>query len=87
MIEVTRGDREIDGTAVDLATLERWASLTGGRVIDPTREEGWVSAGTPAGVTSIRQHPYDLWHNFSLMLLLSLLLALDWSYRLFRGFV
>jgi len=87
VFEVASRGQEADGSPVDLATLQRWASATGGRIVDPAAADGWVSGDVAPSVTSVRRQPFDLWHNFSLLLLLCLLLAADWSLRLFRGFV
>lgn len=87
VIEVAGRSQEADGSPVDRAALERWAAATGGRVIDPDQADGWLAADALPSVTTTRRQSYDLWHNFSLLLLLCVLLAADWSYRLFRGYV
>jgi hypothetical protein len=40
-----------------------------------------------APATLVIQQSIDLWHNFTLVLVLCTLMAADWSLRLFRGFV
>ena len=66
--------------------IARLTASTGGRVIDPTTAEGWLPNAAPASTTVVRQQPIDLWHNFTLMLVLAGLMAADWSLRLFRGY-
>ena len=87
MIEVIPRPGEKDDAPVNAAALQRLAAATGGRVIDPTAPDGWLPAKPPEPVTIVRRQSYDLWRNFSLLLLLSGFLAADWSLRLFRGYV
>jgi hypothetical protein len=87
VIEVSpRGD-ESDGTPVDVAVLERWASATGGRRIDPSLSDGWIDSHSLSAAIVVRRQAIDLFHNFTLVLLLCVLLAVDWTLRLFRGYV
>ncbi len=87
VIEVTPRGNETDGSPVDFAVLERWASATGGRRIDPSLTDGWIGSDSQSSTTVARRQAFDLWHNFALILLLCVLLAADWTLRLFRGYV
>ncbi len=78
---------EADDAPVDLGLLARLASATGGRLIDPATPDGWLPAEAETAATIVERQSIDLWHNFSLLLILCLLLAGDWSLRLFRGYV
>jgi hypothetical protein len=87
VVEVAARGSETDGSPVDHATLERWASATGGRRIEPHQADGWVAAGLRSSTTLVRRQAFDLWHNFALVLLLCVLQAADWTIRLFRSYV
>jgi hypothetical protein len=87
VIEVSAGSRtEADDATVDALSLARLATATGGRVIDPASAEGWLPKTTPSAATVVRSQPVDLWHNFTLLLVLCSLFAADWVLRLFKGF-
>jgi hypothetical protein len=87
VIEVTPRAGERDPAPVDVAWLARLASETGGRVIDPQAEDGWIKSDAVSTVKTVRAQSFDLWHNFTMLLALCVLLAADWTLRLFRGFV
>ena len=87
VIEVASRGNETDGLPVDHATLDRWAAATGGRRVEPNKPNGWIEADSRSSTTVVRRQSLDLWHNFSLILLLCVLLATDWTLRLFRGYV
>ena len=87
VVEVASRGNETDGSPVDRAVLERWAAATGGRRIEPSLSDGWVEANSQSSTTVVRRQGIDLWHNFSLILMLCVLLAADWTLRLFRGYV
>lgn len=87
VIEVASRGNESDGSPVDQAALERWAAATGGRVIDPAATDGWLGKESQPSTMAVRRQSYDLWHNFSLLILLCVLFAADWTSRLFRGYV
>jgi hypothetical protein len=72
---------------VDLANLARIAHDTGGKVIDPTLPETWPMPGDVALPPIQRLHTIDLWNNFTLLLILCVLLGADWFIRLFKGLV
>jgi hypothetical protein len=73
------------GADVDRANLARIAAATGGQVIDPARQETWPAGGESALVP--RVHTANLWENFSLLVLLCVLLGVDWVLRLLKGYV
>ncbi len=87
VIEVASRGNETDGSPVDHATLERWAAATGGRRIETNMPDGWVGENSRSSTTVVRRQAFNLWHNFSLILLLCALQAADWTLRLFRGYV
>ncbi len=87
VIEVASRGNETDGSPVDHASLERWAAATGGHRIESSLPDGWIGADSRPSTTVVRRQALDLWHNFSLVLLLCVLLAADWTLRLFHGYV
>ena len=87
VIEVASRGNETDDSPVDYASLERWAAATGGHRIESSRPDGWIGADSRSSTTVVCRQALDLWHNFSLVLLLCVLLAADWTIRLFRGYV
>ncbi len=86
-VEVTSAPAESDPAPVDASALARLASATGGRLVDPLSADGWLAPSAAERLTTVERRSFDLWHNFSLLLLLSVLLAADWTLRLFRGYV
>jgi hypothetical protein len=86
-IEVAPRAAEGDAAPVNAEALARLAAATGGRVIDPAAADGWLPAAPPAQEFVVRQQPFDAWRNFTLLGVLCVLLAGDWSLRLFRGYV
>jgi hypothetical protein len=84
-VDPSRGEQEDAG--VDRANLERIATATGGRLIDPGDAQTWPAP--PNGPRAILEEArtIDLWNNYSLMLVLCGLLAVDWLIRLMRGYV
>jgi len=86
-IEVVSKPGEKDSAPVDSPSLERVAAATGGRVIDPGTADGWLKSSSVEPTIVIRRQSYDLWHNFTVLLVLCSLLAADWTMRLFRGYV
>ncbi len=87
VIEVASRRNETDGSPVDHATLEHWAAATGGHRIEPDKPNGWIETDSRSSTTVVRRQSLDLWHNLSLLLLLCMLQAADWTLRLFRGYV
>jgi hypothetical protein len=86
-IEVSPRAEEQHPRPVDAAALARLAAATGGRIIDPSAAEGWLPDPERGQAVVVRPQVFDLWHNFTLLGVLCLLLAGDWSLRLFRGYV
>lgn len=87
VIEVSPGRTEMDDSPVDAAALARLAAATGGRSIDPSAADGWLTAEAAPPTVVVRRQAFDLWHNFTFLLALCTLMAVDWSLRLFRGYV
>lgn len=79
-------ERDSANLGVDLANLARIAQDTGGKVIDLERPESWPAPGGPLPPVE-RVSTVDLWSNFSLLLVLCVLLGVDWFLRLFKGLV
>jgi hypothetical protein len=73
------------GAEVDRANLASIAAANGGQVIDPARSETWPPGGESFRVSQV--HTANLWDNFSLLVLLCVLLGVDWVLRLLKGFV
>jgi hypothetical protein len=87
VIEVApKGRTEADDVTVNAAALARLAATSGGRVIDPAVADGWLPTSSPEPEAVVRSRPVDLWHNFTLLLVLCALMAADWVLRLFRGY-
>lgn len=72
---------------IDLANLARIAHNTGGRVIDPSVAQTWPTPMDEPLPNVARLHTIDPWSNFTLLLLLCVLLGADWFIRLFKGMV
>jgi hypothetical protein len=87
VIEVQPRPAESAPAPVDVAGLSRLAAGTGGRVVDPQAADGWLAADSAQPVTVVERRTFDLWHNFSLVLCLCVLMAADWGTRLSRGLV
>jgi hypothetical protein len=71
---------------VDRAALERLASSTGGVVVDPNDPNTWPAPNAESRAPARRARTIDLWENFSLLVLLCILLGIDWGIRLRRGY-
>lgn len=78
---------ESDQSPADAAVLARLAVATGGRVINPADPKTFPKLDDAAVGLVERTASFDLWNNFSLMLLLCTLLGVDWGIRLLKGFV
>ena len=72
---------------VNASALKHIASATGGRFVDPADPRTWPSATAPPPAPIETAKTTALWHNFSLLLILTGMLALDWLVRLLRGYV
>jgi len=86
-VEAVPRPGEEDDAPVNMALLGRLASSTGGRVIDPAAVDGWLPNEPESSATIVKRQSFDLWHNFALVLVLCVLMAGDWTLRLFRGYV
>ena len=84
-VDASRGHEE--PVATDRALLQRIATATGGRAINPPDPTTWPKPhhATPRTVQTART--IDLWSGFHLVLLLVAILTVDWILRLVRGFV
>lgn len=87
VLQVDEPRGEDDDRGVDLANLTRIAHDTGGRLLDPKLAETWPSPGEHALPPILQANTIDLWNNFTLLLLLCVLLGADWFLRLFKGLV
>ncbi|MCX5660998.1 MAG: hypothetical protein NTW19_15020 [Planctomycetota bacterium] len=85
-LDVDQPRSELATAGVDRDALARIASMTGGRVINPTDATTWPTKDNPQPLTIARTHSLDLWGNFTLLLLLAALLTADWTIRLIRGY-
>ena len=86
-VEAVPRPGEQDDSPVDMGLLSRLASATGGRIVDPASADGWLPGTAEPPATVVRRQSLDLWHNFTLVLVLCALMAGDWTLRLFRGYV
>lgn len=86
-LDVGPARSESDATQVDPANLARIAAATGGRVVDPTNPDSWPPGGPRTRRPTPEVQSYDLWHNYSLLLVLCGLLGADWLVRLLRGYM
>ena len=84
-IEVTASRGETDDRGVDRARLERIASLTGGKVVEPNDPTTWPAVAESPPIVDQRR-VINLWENFTLLTLLCLVLGSDWLVRLLRGY-
>jgi hypothetical protein len=86
-IQVEAPRAETDDQGIDLVNLTRIATATGGKVIDPARPETWSANGEQKLPMVEHLRTFDLWNNFTLLLILCGLLGIDWFARLFKGLV
>jgi hypothetical protein len=84
--DVETASAELADPAIDFAKLARIAEDTGGTVIDRADPNTWESLTAYEEIAVSREKTLDLWHGYSLLVLLSLLLGGDWLLRLLRGF-
>lgn len=73
--------------SINVANLHRIARGTGGQVIDPKDRTTWPAAAPGDRQSVLQARSLPLWDNFTLLILLSALLASDWLVRLLRGYV
>ncbi len=72
---------------VDARALARLAAATGGNVVDPARPDTWPDSGASTLPATEQFQSFDLWNNFTLLLVLCALLGTDWFVRLVKGLV
>jgi hypothetical protein len=84
-MEEPRGEDSDNG--IDHANLARLASATGGKIVDPARPETWPAPADSPRPILTHERTIDLWSNFTLILILCTLLAVDWVCRIMKGFV
>lgn len=84
-VDPSRGEEEDAG--VDRANLERIATSTGGRLIDPRDAQTWPTPASGPRAVIEESRTVDLWNNYTLMLVLCAMLGVDWLLRLVRGYV
>jgi hypothetical protein len=79
---------ENEDAEIDRLGLARLAESTGGQIVDPARPETWPNPSEDSANQVVeRVRTWDLWSNYSLLLMLASLLAVDWFTRLWRGLV
>lgn len=74
-----------DSNGSDRMNLVRIANATGGVVIDPAVPESWPKSTENAVHRVDRLMMFDMWNNFTLLLLLCLFLGIDWFIRIFKA--
>jgi hypothetical protein len=87
LVHVDEPRGETGDGSVDLAYLERLATMTGGKMIDPARPDTWPQPDESVAVSAPWTRTVALWDNFTLLLLLCGLLGIDWFARLMKGLV
>jgi hypothetical protein len=86
-IDVEQPRTESVAVTVDAENLARIAAATAGSSIDLADRTTWpTDRQTDLRTVDVRRSIH-LWNNFSLVLVLCTLLALDWLLRLLRGYV
>jgi hypothetical protein len=86
-IQVAPARSERHDTGIDRANLARLAAATGGRLVDPRNPQSWPPADERSRPPVVQTKALDLWNNYTLVLILCLLLGTDWVLRLLRGYV
>ncbi|MBI4024249.1 MAG: VWA domain-containing protein [Verrucomicrobia bacterium] len=86
-IDVQKSMAEMNNIRVNEANLARIAGDTGGRKIDRNNPKTWPTSDNLEKISVKQNRVVDLWNNFTLLILLALLLATDWLFRLLRGYV
>lgn len=86
-LQATEDAGERPEAGVDRAGLARLAAATGGQVLDPMRPDTWPVPVEGATPTVSATHTIDLAGNFTLLLVLTGLLGIDWFSRLWRGMI
>jgi uncharacterized membrane protein len=78
-------DREMADPRLDMRALERVATASGGRVIDPGEVSslvGYLTAATPLAIQRVQR---DLWHSGWVLAVLLTLLTGEWTLRRWWG--
>jgi len=83
LIEVTPNE-EMTDTAPDPDTLGRIAQASGGRIVNPADPATWPIADA---IAVTRRVTLDFWGDGLLLVMLTMVLGLDWLFRLLRGYV
>jgi hypothetical protein len=86
LFDVPATNSEQSDAGVDRTGLQRLATATGGKVVDPARPETWPEPGTGPRASVTRLRTIDLWENYALVLIMVGLLGIDWLGRLRRGY-
>ena len=87
VIDVDEASGSEEPAPTDRATLQRLASATGGRSVDPADPQTWPKPHRDEPRRVRMSQAIDLWGGFHMLLLLVAVLTLDWVIRLVRGFV
>ncbi len=83
--DVEESTAELSDPHVNEANLTRIARDTGGQRINRADPATWRALENIKKVPVSRVRTLDLWNGFTLILLLSILLGIDWLLRLLRG--
>jgi hypothetical protein len=86
LVDATADAGETSAVGVNRANLARIATATGGRVVDATQPETWPTPAESDRERVVQTRQVELWGGYSLVLL-CVLLGLDWTIRLLRGYV
>jgi len=87
-IEASPGQIETVEAPANIASLTALAQATGGRLLDAGNPDQWTDPQHVAQPRVFQESvTVDLWHNYTLVLLLCVLLGADWMLRLARGYV
>lgn len=86
-VDVGRSTSEMSNVHVNEANLARIAGDTGGRKIERAKKETWPATEKVERVPVQQTRILDLWNNFTLLILLTILLGADWIIRLLKGYV
>lgn len=86
-VVVTAAGNETEDRGIDHAALARIAARTGGKVVDLNDAQTWPMVNASTATTVNERHGENLWNDFVLVTMLSLVLGADWLLRLMRGFV
>lgn len=84
--DVEESTGELATRRVNEANLARIARDTGGHLINRADPATWHALVSTEKVPVTRVQTVDLWNDFALLILLSVLLGTDWLLRLLRGF-